>query len=486
VPLPKHFQTSTFRFALVNLAVFVASMIIPFAFIYSSTVGSIDAETNAAIIAEIKGLADEYERLGHDGLVDVIADRSSDPGDKDAIYLLADSDLRPLAGNLSVWPADTAVDGQWIQFTIDQVDNGDGKNDSRPHRVRAQAFRLPGNELLLIGRDIHERAAFQRRITVALGWALAITLGLGVTGGTLMSRYMLRRVDAITQTSRAIVDGTLSRRMPVRGIGDEFDRLSENLNQMLDQIEQLMTSMRTVTDSVAHDLRGPLTHLKGRIELALRGAPDPKAYRSALEAAVTDTDRILTVFNALIEMAKAESGVGRTEMAALDLGLVAADVADLYEPVAEERGLAMTAEIADGAMLLGNRQLLAQALANLIDNAIKYTPPGGAVALSIASDSRFVRMTVADTGPGIPASERNRVLERFVRIRPDPSIPGSGLGLSLVAAVARLHRASLELADNEPGLKVTLVFPKVQAAAKTVEPQQKPEGAAATPAPVKP
>ncbi len=450
-------HTSTFRLVLINLAVFGVAMVLPFGFVYTSIVGSIDSETNAAIVTEIKGLSDDFAPLGRAGLIDDVVERSNDPGDRDAIYFLADANLRPIAGNLSIWPTDTATNGQWIEFTIDKVDN----DESTPHRVRAQVLRLPDGAVLLVGRDIHERQLVQRRITEALGWALGFALVLCLTGGMLMSRYMLRRVDAITQTSRVIIDGTLSRRMPVGGSGDEFDRLSENLNLMLDQIEHLMTSMRTVTDSIAHDLRGPLTHLKGQIELALRGAPDTRSYRVALEHAVTETDRILSVFNALIEMAKAESGIGRTEMASVDLGVVAANVADLYEPVAEERGLTVNAEIDGGASLLGNRQLLALAIANLVDNAIKYTPPGGAISLSVAADARGVCLIVADNGPGIAPGDRGRVLERFVRIGPDPSVPGSGLGLSLVAAVARLHRATLELGDNGPGLRVSVHFPKI-------------------------
>lgn len=476
--VPKLFQTSTFRLVLVNLVVFGVSMVLPFGFVYTSTVGSLDSETNAAIVAEIKGLADEYQRFGRAGLIEAVTDRSDDQGDKDAIYFLADANLRPLAGNLSIWPTDTAANGQWIEFTIDKV----GNEESTPHRVRAQVLRLPDGAVLLVGRDIHERQLVQRRITEALGWALALTLVLCLTGGVLMSRYMLRRVDAITHTSRMIVDGTLSRRMPIRGSGDEFDRLSENLNLMLDQIEHLMTSMRTVTDSIAHDLRGPLTHLKGQIELALRGAPDTRSYRSALEHAVFETDRILSIFNALIEMAKAESGIGRTEMAALDLGVVAADVVDLYEPVAEERGLEVRAEIGTGATILGNRQLLALAIANLLDNAIKYTPPGGAVSLSVEMDARAVRLVVGDSGPGIALADRGRVLERFVRIGPDPAVPGSGLGLSLVAAVARLHRGTLELGDNGPGLRVTILFPKGPPPVKTAESIAHGEPALAEPA----
>jgi signal transduction histidine kinase len=462
VPAPKLLKTSTFRLALLNLAVFGVAMILPFAFVYTSTVGSLDSETNSAISLEESGLADEYGRVGRAGLIDVVTERSNDPSDKDAIYLLADPQGRPLAGNLSVWPAESFAAGQWIQFIIDKVEDG----DSVPHRVRAQAMRLAGGELLLVGRDIHEIRALQSRITEALGWAGAFTLIVVLTGGILMSRYMLRRVDAITQTSRKIVEGSLSQRVPIRGTGDELDRLSENLNQMLDQIEHLMTSMRTVTDSIAHDLRSPLTHLKGRIELALRGAPDAVAYRGALEHAVMETDRILSVFNALIEMAKAESGLGRADMTTLDLAAVAADVVDLYEPVAEERDLSMVASLRAGASLRGNRQLLALAVANLLDNAVKYTPSGGTITLAVDSDPRGVRLTVTDTGPGIPAADRGRVLERFVRIESGGAVPGSGLGLSLVAAVARLHRATLDLADNAPGLRVTVTFANAPAGAE--------------------
>jgi signal transduction histidine kinase len=478
VRIPKLLQTSTFRLALVNLVVFGVAMVIPFAFVYTSTVASLDSETNSAVAAEIDGLADEYQRVGPEGIVEAVSERSHDPGDKDAVYLLANVRLQILAGNLSLWPDTNARDGQWTVFIVNKFESG----EPVAHRVRAKIARLPGGEMLLVGRDMHEIRAVQGRITGALGWALGLTFVLVLAGGMLMSRYMLRRVDAIAQTSRKIMEGTLSQRMPVRGTDDEIDRLSENLNLMLDQIEHLMTSMRTVTDSIAHDLRGPLTHLKGRIELALRAAPDTQSYRNALEHAVVETDRILAMFNALIEMAKAESGIGRADLAALDLGAVAADVVDLYEPVAEERHLAVTADIAEGAVLAGNRQLLALAIANLLDNAIKYTPPGGAVAVSVGSDARTVRLAVSDNGPGIAPDDRGRVLDRFVRVAPDPSSPGTGLGLSLVAAVARLHRATLELGDNAPGLRVTVTFPKDQASAMGAGPGRSGETPAGVPA----
>jgi signal transduction histidine kinase len=456
VQIARLVRTSTFRLSLLYLLVFGASTVIPFGFLYTATVGSIDRQTDGAILIEIEGLTDEYRRLGPKGFADALADRSNDPADKDAVYLLVGADGRPIAGNLGEWPDGAQHIGDWLRFTIDKIEAG----SVTPHTVRARAASLGGGERLLVGRDVHERRELQHRITEALGWALAITLALGVTGGALVSRYMLRRVDEVAVASRKIVEGRLSQRIPVSGSGDEFDRLATNLNAMLEQIEQLMTSMRTVTDSVAHDLRGPLTHLKGRIELALRGSSDVRGYRAALEAAVTETDRILSVFNALIEVAKAESGVDRAELKPLDLGALAADVTELYEPLAEDRGLAVTTAIDTGATIVGNPHLLAQTIANLLDNAIKYGADGQSVHLAVEARPTDVRLEVSDKGPGIAAQDRPRALERFERIGASPKIPGSGLGLSLVAAVARLHRASLELGDNAPGLRVTIDFPR--------------------------
>ncbi|MGB8275300.1 MAG: HAMP domain-containing sensor histidine kinase [Alphaproteobacteria bacterium] len=449
-------RTSSFRLTLVYLLVFGVSVAVPFAFLYSATVGSIDSQTNAAILAELNGLLDAYEHMGSTGMPALVADRSTDPGDRDAVYLLVDAKNKPLAGNIADWPTATRQEGSWLRFTIEKTEGG----DVVPHTVRARAVRLTDGEGLLVGRDIHDRAEVQRQITEALGWTLAITLALGMTGGALMSRYMLRRVDEVAQTSRKIMEGSLSQRIPIGGTGDEFDRLAANLNAMLDQIEQLMTSMRTVTDSVAHDLRGPLTHLKGRIELALRGEANLAAYRNALETAVTATDGILSVFNALIEVAKAESGLGRSDLVPLDLGALATDVIELYEPLAEDRGLTVTTAIANDATILGNPHLLAQAIANLLDNAIKYGASGGQIALAVESKPDRVRLEVSDKGPGIAAADRMRALDRFERVGADPKIPGSGLGLSLVAAVARLHRATLELGDNDPGLRVSIDFPR--------------------------
>jgi signal transduction histidine kinase len=280
----------------------------------------------------------------------------------------------------------------------------------------------------------------------------------GLVGGALIGRYSLRRVDAVRTTGEEIINGDLSRRVPLSGSGDEFDRLAATINEMLDRIDTLMTGMRLVTDSLAHDLRSPLTRAKSGIELALRQDHDAQSYKQALEQTGTELETILRTFEALINIARAEAGVNRLALSSLDLSALVSDVIEVYQPIAENAGLCMSSEIAPDIAIVGHRQLLGQAIANLLDNAIKFSPAGGRIQISVEGGSA-PRLTVRDAGPGIPAPERDRVLQRFVRLDHSRGTPGSGLGLSLVAAVAKLHGARLELLDNEPGLVVTLEFP---------------------------
>ncbi len=328
-------------------------------------------------------------------------------------------------------------------------------------------FTLPGHFRLLVGRDMSELDQLSDRMVRSLGWIIAATAMLGLGGGLLVSRGAMRRIEAINRTTRQIMAGDLSDRVPRFGGGDEIDRLAGNLNAMLDRIERLMTGMRQVTDSVAHDLRTPLTRLRSRIELALiHETDDAEVYRGVLQDSIGEADRLIATFTALLSIAEAESGAKRSDFTAVDLVDVVQLAADLYEPVAEERGQRLVMEIAEGVapqtvVVRGNGQLLAQAVSNLLDNAIKYTPEGGTITLRLdgAAAGQAARVTVADNGPGVPAEERPKVLQRFVRLDAARASPGNGLGLSLVDAVASLHGARLELSDNQPGLRVALVFP---------------------------
>jgi signal transduction histidine kinase len=271
---------------------------------------------------------------------------------------------------------------------------------------------------------------------------------------------MLRRLDSINRTASDIVAGDLSLRVPVSGAHDEYDALAENLNRMLERIERLMKGMREVTDSVAHDLRTPLNRLRNRREQHLGRLNASGAQTAQVEAAIAETDSLIATFNALLLIAEADAGAARGAMAPIDLAPVAEDVVDLYAPLADEKNVALRLLPAGVTMIEGNRSLIAQALANLVDNAIKYTPSGGTVTIAPAVSYAGVELSVADTGPGIPAAERTRVVERFVRLEASRNTPGTGLGLSLVAAVAHLHNAALILDDNAPGLKVTIRFPR--------------------------
>jgi len=457
VSRPSVFLTSAFRLTLFYVALFCISVLLLLAFIYWSTVGVIERQTEQTIQSEIRGLAEQYRLQGLPRLLAIVRERSGPSGDPNNVYLLARPDMTPLAGNLDAWPrqaAREAGDAEWIDISLGR----DSESDGTVHVVRARTFTLTGGFRLLVGRDTRQRLAFRQTVIQALGWSVAGMVLLGVVGGLLISRGMLTRVDGIARTANQIVSGDLSRRLEVRGSGDEFDRLATSLNEMLERIDRLMTGMRLATDSLAHDLRGPLTRLKSRIELALREAGTGEGDRAVLEGILNDADAALAMFDSLLSIALAEGGARAGEMKRVDLSALARDGAELYEPVAEEKGVTLTVAAAEPTPIMGHAQLLSQAVANLLDNAVKYTPPGGTVRMEVTDGSDGVRLSVGDSGPGIPAADREKVLERFVRLDASRGGPGAGLGLSLVASVVRLHGAALDLRDNQPGLRVDLSF----------------------------
>lgn len=453
----KLLRSSTLRLSILHMAAFGLSVLVLLWFIYTSTAGFMERQTDETINAEIQGLAEQYSQLGLTGLIRVIKSRVAKDKAGSSVYLLTDWKFNPLAGNLPEWPKFRDTGSGWFDATLEDTENFE------PRRVRMRYFLLPGNFHLLVGRDVSLRLKMERLIMDALIWGLGLTVVLGGVGGLLTSRWMLKRIDVINKTSREIMAGDLTRRIPSRGAGDEFDRLAGNLNAMLDQITKLMDGVKQVSNNIAHDLRGPLNRIRAGLELSLAKSRTPEEYRAVLEATVSEIDNLLMTFNALLTIAQAESGARRQDFTDIDLTSLAADVAELYDPLAEEKGLTLTVSLAPGVTVPGNRHLLSQALANLLDNAVKYTPAGGTIALSLTAPATGPELTVADTGPGVPAEHRELVLERFARLESSRNTPGSGLGLSLVAAVAGLHRAALRLADNAPGLRVTLAFPRVKA-----------------------
>lgn len=450
---PNLFRTSAFRLTWLYMMLFGASVLVLLGFIYLSTVSVIERQTMETVEAELRGLDEQYRQHGIAGLVNLIRQRSENA--RDSIYLLTDPELKPLAGNLPTWPVPADQTGPWVGLVVARRDN----NEVVTFPARARIFTLAGGFHLLVGRDNFDRVLFQTIVVDALTWSLAAAAALGLLGGLILSRRMLKRVDQVSRTARRIVAGDLSQRIATTGSDDEFDRLADSLNSMLDQIERLMTGMRLATDALAHDLRSPLTRLRGRIELALRQSPDPAGDREALADVLAQADAALVTFESLLKIAMAEAGIPRNDLVPVDLAAIARDAAELYEPLAEEKQIDLTCNADTGVPVQGQPELLAQALTNLLDNAVKYTPAGGLISVNVTVDGQCPVVTVADTGPGISAENRSRVLERFVRLEECRSTPGAGLGLSLVAAVAKLHDATVVLGDNNPGLTISIRFP---------------------------
>jgi signal transduction histidine kinase len=448
--LPGFARSSTFRLALFYVLLFFLSVGAILIFVYVRTIATIDSQTELATKADAAALIQDYTAQGIAGLIDAVEDRVAPDRAGDGLYLLEDEDGAPLAGNIHNWPTAEPDSSGWIEFAIER--------DAGPHQARGQTYALKDGSKLLVARDLHARLDFQGLMLDALYYALALTLVPGVGGGFLISRRMLDRLGAINRAAERIMAGDLSHRIATTGSNDEFDRLSETLNAMLEEIRRLMNGMRTVTDNIAHDLRSPLTRMRGRLEMLLQDAPAADERRRAVERTIADADQLLATFTALLSIADAESGSARSSMVPVDLAALALDIAELYGPVAEEQGIALSCST-DSALMMGSRQLLFQATANLVDNALKHTPAGGSIAIAAIAMRAECRLVVSDSGAGIPANERERVLEPFVRLDSSRSTPGSGLGLALVAAITRLHGGRVTLGDNAPGLIVTLAFP---------------------------
>jgi signal transduction histidine kinase len=449
------FSSFTFRLAVVYTLIFGLSVGALFYFVWRSTAGFAEEQMEAAIEAEVITFQESLARAGVQGLMMAVNRRADPNTNRDGVYLLVDRLGNPLAGNMRVWPErnETGTDDVWINFTTS--DN----RGATPATADVRALQLmdPDSGVrLLVGRDVRAARVFRARLRDSLNVGLALTVALGVLGGYIFSRTIMGRIESITRTCRSIMSGDLSKRVPVSRRNDELSRLSLSINSMLDQIERLMRGMQQVSESVAHDLRTPLTRLRSRLENSLRHVDDP-AQRGAIEGALEDADSLLATFAALLRVARAEAGTQKN-FVDIDLHTLAEEVADLYGPLAEDKGLGFITRFEQNLFVKGDPNLLAQALANLIDNAIKYTDDG-AVSVILTSQKGQPIFIVSDTGPGIPDEYKDKVLERLFRLEQSRTSPGSGLGLALVAAVAKSHGLELTLEDNAPGLKVSLRFP---------------------------
>jgi signal transduction histidine kinase len=459
--LGKLFGATAFRLALAILLLSAVGAGVVLYIIAWQVESVVDNEIARTIDAESQGLIDAFDNQGIGRLEAVIEARKREPGA--SLYLLTNPIGEPLAGNVEQIPAEVLLHRGFLPI----IYRGSGSSD-RGRQALVGVYVLPGGFRLLIGHDLGDRARIGKVMVRALAISLVFFAALGAIGALFVARRVLKRIDDMNTSAHGIMGGDLTRRLPVSGSGDELDRLAEGLNEMLGRISELMQGLQEVSDNIAHDLRTPLTRLRNHAEAALAFGGDAATYRHALEKTIEESDQLIRIFNALLLIARAEAGGDMGPLQPFDVSEATRSVGELYEPIAEEEGVELTVRAEDGLTVRGNRELIGQAIANLVDNALKYGAPQKGVddavakpevAITARRADRSVVLTVADRGQGIAAADRARVLDRFVRLEGSRSRPGSGLGLSLAAAVARMHGGTVDLEDNQPGLRVRLTLP---------------------------
>ncbi|MDX5393741.1 MAG: HAMP domain-containing histidine kinase [Caulobacteraceae bacterium] len=463
--LPRIFRTTPFRLTLLFLALFAASASAFLAYIYVATAGEATRRTDQAITREMRTLQGAYGRAGVDALNQALIERAA--SERPYLYLLMKPDGTRISGSIEESPVEGFTgEPVWTSFRVTEFDV-QGREIDRP--ARGLQEKLAGGEILFVGADVGEDEAYVVKVVRALWGAGALVIVLGLAGGVVVSRNVSRSMTSLNAVVDAVRNGDLTARAPVRGARDELDELAAGLNEMLDRLERSMAGHKHTGDAIAHDLRSPLTRLRARLEASYldleAGRGDPEA---ALARAIDDTDGVLKTFGAVLAIARLQAAGTAPDPVLFDPAALAADICELYEPLCEDNGLDFKAEFTKGLAIRANREFMAQALANLMDNAIKYTPSGGAIMLRVRRrSSGEVEFSVTDTGPGVPEEDRERVIERVVRLENSRNQPGAGLGLSLVAAVAEAHGGRVELSEGPgrvgeigPGLRVAVIVPR--------------------------
>jgi signal transduction histidine kinase len=456
VLLAKTIRSSTFRRALIWIAIFGAVVLALFGYVYRSTTSYVLSRSDRTIEAEYAELHRAYEIAGRSGLIAAIARGIADDRSEGWLYLLADPAFTPVAGNLKTWPSELRGVKGWDNF---------GARAWKPEAkdgplLRATFETLPDGYHLLVGKDIGDLDEFARKINTALAMVLSLIFVLAAAASISVTRRTVARIEAINTTSRAIMHSGLGKRIPVHGTRDEWDQLAENLNLMLDRIETLMGEVKQVTDNVAHELRTPLTRMRARLEKAGGGQCDADHHQPLINDTIMDLDVVLHMFSSLTRLSQIETSDRRAAFRTVDLTEIASDVAELFDAAAEENDGHLSLVRHQRVFVTGDRDLLFDAVANLVDNAIKHGREAGQVTVEVAHRNGEAFIAVSDNGPGIPANEHPHVFKRFYRLERSRHVPGNGLGLSIVAAVARLHGARIEMLDNSPGLKFRLRFPE--------------------------
>jgi len=456
VKITKLYRSSTFRLALIYMALFSLSVLLLLGFIYWSTAGYMVRQTEATIETEIIGLTESYDLSGLSGLTKIIRERLSRQTADTSLYLLTDESFKPILGNLKKWPDNQPSEQGWLSFHTKR-----DSHHSYQRKALARVFPLQSNLHLLVGRDVHNLEEMQKLIQEALFWGLMMTVVLALAGGIMMSRTMMHRIETINSTCHQIMDGDLTQRIARSGGDDDFDKLVGTLNQMLDRLEILMQGVKQVTNNIAHDLRTPLSRLRRRLDMLRDNNLTIDRHEELLEQTISEADGLLATFKALLRISEVESGSRRVGFKNVNIAALLDDLIELYAPLSEEKGQSIIFKRQPIKLLQGDRDLLFQAFANVLDNAIKYTPPSGQIQLIVKDQPNQLQITVCDTGPGIPLSAYEKIFDRFYRLEISRSSPGNGLGLSLVAAIVNLHHGDIKLADNDPGLRLTITLPRV-------------------------
>jgi signal transduction histidine kinase len=455
VLLAETLRSSTLKLALISIGIFGAVVLALFGYVYWSTASYVQSRLDRAITAEQAILQRIYERAGSGALVAAIARRIADERLDGRLYLFVDPSYAPVAGNLATWPPALKDAKGWITFSTQEW-----KPDDANRPLRAAFETLPDGSHLLVGRDIEHLDEFEARIKTALALGILLIFVLAGVASLYVTRRTVGRIEAINTTSRSIMQSGLGKRIPLRGTRDEWDQLAGNLNSMLDRIEALMGEVKQVTDNVAHDLRTPLTRMRARLEKAYGRQRDSGDDQSLISDTIAHLDGVLGMFASLTRISQIEANDRTAGFRAVNLAEIANEVVELFDAAAEDSGARIEAAGAPLALVAGDRDLLFDAVANLVDNALKHGREAGQVSVEVTRSDDGATISVADDGPGIPAMERRHVFKRFYRLERSRQTPGNGLGLSLVAAVARLHGADIEMLDNAPGLKFRLRFPR--------------------------
>src|SRR5262245_34306411 len=453
VRLAETLRSSTFKFALVAIGLFGAIVLVLFSYVYLSTASYVRGRADRAIATEQTILRRAYDQGGRGDLTATIQQRISDQHFQNNVYLLVDPSFAVIAGNLKAWSSIPRSEG-WQDFRVQEW-KPDAAN--RP-LLRGIVKTLPGGEHLLVGRDIEDLDAFARHIKVALISGIGLVFVLAGVAGVMVTRRTVGRIEAINATSRAIMQSGLDKRIPLRGTNDEWDQVAKNLNLMLDRIEILMQEIKQVSDNVAHDLRTPWARRRGRLEKAHPRERSSEDDQAMIGDTIASLDAVLSIFSSITRIAQIEANAQKVPFRPVNIAEIMSEIVELYGAAAEERSIHLRLISDERVLVIGDRDLIFDAVANLLDNAIKHGRPTGQVTVEVADSEGGTIVSVSDDGPGIPAGEYSNVFKRFYRLERSRHSPGNGLGLSLVAAVARLHGARIEMVDNLPGLKVRLIF----------------------------